>query len=159
VGKPPRSVACDLLSRQTDDDTALLQLEFPGGIPAQILAAFGGPELHRFEILGERGLLLVDPYGSDFVETRTASLDRIRLNQFLDAARALASPRYWLRKVTGSHWHVSYRQALGCFVRGALAGRQPQPDLAAGCATLAWLDAARESARDKRKVAVGNALP
>jgi predicted dehydrogenase len=160
VGHAPRSVACDLLSRHTDDDTALVQLEFPGGIPAQILAAFGGPELHRFEILGERGRLLVDPYGSDVVETRPATLDRVRLDQFVSAARALASPWYWLRKAGGAHLRTSYRNALGCFVRSARAGRQPEPDPVAGCATLAWLDAARESARHNRKVVtVGPALP
>ena len=30
VGQPPCSLSCDLLSRQTDDDVALLQIEFPG---------------------------------------------------------------------------------------------------------------------------------
>jgi predicted dehydrogenase len=154
VGKPPLSVTCDLLSRQTDDDAVLVQLEFPGGVPAQMFAAFGGPELHRFEILGERGRLSVDPYGSDVLETRPATLDHVRLDQFLDAARALASPWYWLRKTAGSHHRTSYRLALRDFVLGALTGRQPQPDLAAGFATLAWIDAARESARDKRRVVV-----
>jgi predicted dehydrogenase len=133
VGTPPSSLSCDLLSRQTDDDIALLQLAFPGGISAQLFGAFGGPEQHRFEILGERGALMVDPYGSEFVETRPAALDGVRLLHLLAAARALASPRYWQRKVSGSHWHVSYRQALGCFVHGAWAGRAQEPDPAAGC--------------------------
>jgi myo-inositol 2-dehydrogenase/D-chiro-inositol 1-dehydrogenase len=154
VGTAPRSVACDLLSRQTDDDTALVQLEFPGGIPAQIFAAFGGPELHRFEVLGERGRLLVDPYASDILEIRPATLDRVRLDRFLGAARALVSPGYWMRKAAGAHQHTSYRHALERFVDGAIGGFQPQPDLAAGLATLTWIDAARESARDKRKTVV-----
>ena len=152
VGHAPRAVACDLLSRGSDDDVAMLQLEFPGGVAAQILAAFGGPELHRFEVLGERGRLLVDPYGADVLEVGPATLDRVRFNRLLDAARALVSPSYWLRRGDGSPLRTSYRDALTCFVRGAITGRQPEPDVAAGCETLAWLDAARTSARENRRV-------
>jgi predicted dehydrogenase len=159
VGAPPRFLSCDLHSRETDDDIAMLQLEFPGGISAQLFAAFGGPEQHRVEIFGERGMVLIDPYGSEFVETRPAALDGIRLLHLLGAARAMASPGYWLRKASGSNWHVSYRQALGCFVHGARAGRAQQPDRAAGCETLAWLEAARESAHEGRRVPVRDALP
>jgi predicted dehydrogenase len=151
IGEPPCSVTCDLLSRHSDDDTAVLQLEFPGGVPVQILAAFAAPETHRFEILGEHGRLLVDVYGADAVEAGPATLDRVRLERFVAAARAIASPRYWLSKVGGSHLHMSYRHALRSFVDGALTGQQPQPDVAEGCAALAWMDAARESARDGRK--------
>lgn len=154
VGEPPQFVACDLHSRSSDDDTALLHLEFPSGIRAQFIALFGGPEQHRFEILGERGGLVVNPDASDLIETRNATMGRVRLNQFLEATRALASPAYWMRKATGEQWRVSYRRALSCFVNAALNREQPQPDLTAGCATLAWLDAARESARQGCKIAV-----
>jgi predicted dehydrogenase len=136
----------------------LLQLEFRGGISAQLLATFGGPELHRFEIIGERGTLVVDPDAFDVIQIRGATLERVRLDPFLAAARALASPSYWWKKATGLHQRVSYQQALACFVDGARTARQPQPDLEAGCATLEWLDAARESARLKRKIAVGHVL-
>ena len=155
----PLSLTCDLVSRETEDDTALLQVEFAGGVSAQLLATFGGPERHHFEIIGENGALSVDPYGSDVVEIRNAGLDRIRFNRFLDGSKALLSPRYWLSKATGSLSHVSYLNALRSFVQGASVGRQPQPDIQAGCVTLAWLDAARESARDKRKVSLENVSP
>jgi hypothetical protein len=96
----------------------------------------------------------VDPYASDILEIRPATLDRVRLDRFLGAARALVSPGYWMRKAAGAHQHTSYRHALERFVDGAIGGFQPQPDLAAGLATLTWIDAARESARDKRKTVV-----
>ena len=159
AGSSPLSLTCDLLSRETEDDTALLQVEFAGGVSAQLVATFGGPERHHFEIVGERGGLSIDPYGSEVVEIRGADLERIRFNRFLDGSKALISPRYWLSKVTGSLSHLSYLNALRCFVQGAIVGQQPQPDLEAGCVTLAWLDAARESARDKRKVFLENVPP
>ena len=156
VDAPPRALSCDLHSRTTDDDTALLQVEFPDGISAQIFAAFGGPEQHRFEILGDRGALVVDPYGSEFVDIRPATLDGMRVSHLRTAAMALASPRYWMRKISRSNWHESYERAFGSFVRAARSGEAAQPDVAAGCNALAWIEAARESAREGRRVIVGD---
>lgn len=158
VNAAPRAVSCDLQSRVTEDDTAVLQVELSGGISAQIFAVFGGPEQHRLEILGERGALVVDPYGSEFVDIRAATLDGVRVSHMRSAAKALASPRYWLEKINKSTWQVSYERALGDFVRAARSGGVVQPDLAAGCETLEWIDAARESAREGRRVPLGDAL-
>jgi predicted dehydrogenase len=152
IGRSPGSVTCKLSSRQTDDDVATLQLEFPDDVTGQILALFGGPCEHRFEIVGENGALVIAPYASDALETRGPGLDQIRRKRLREAASALLSPAYWRSKATGSQGHDSYRHALSCFVAGALHRRQPQPDLAAGGATLAWLDAARESAASGRRV-------
>jgi predicted dehydrogenase len=157
IGKPPCSVACDLLSRHSDDDVALVQLEFPGGISAQLFAAFAGPERHRFDILGERGTLGVDVYGSELVDVRPASLDGVRLRHLLGAARALTSPTYWVQKITRSSWQGSYRHALSGFIHAVRVGAVPQPDLTDGFGSLVWLDAASESARDNRRVSVGTA--
>jgi predicted dehydrogenase len=157
IGKPPCSVVCDLLSRHSDDDVALVQLEFPGGISAQLFAAFAGPEQHRFEILGERGTLGVDVYGSESVDVRPATLDGVRLRHLLGAARALTSPPYWVQKITRSSWQGSYRNALSSFIHAVHVGDVPQPDLTHGFETLVWLDAARESARDKRRVPIETA--
>ena len=157
VNAPPLALSCDLHSRKTDDDTALLHVEFPGGVAAQIFAVFGGPEQHRLEIIGDGGALAVDPYGSEFVEIRNATLDGARVSHLRTAAKALASPRYWMRKITRSNWHESYERAFASFVRAARSGEAAQPDVAAGCNTLAWLEAARESARDGRRVSVGEA--
>jgi myo-inositol 2-dehydrogenase/D-chiro-inositol 1-dehydrogenase len=159
IGAQPHSVFCNLRSQNTQDDVALLQLEFPGGVSAQVCAIFGGPEEHRFEILGERGAIVVNPYGSELVETRPESLDGVRLRHFAGAARALASPDYWLAKMRKSSWHLSYQRALGAFVQGIRAGQSPQPDIAAGCETLVWLDAALESARHTRQVQLASVQP
>lgn len=157
VGTAPCSLTCDLVSRHSDDDVALLQLEFPGGISAQLFAAFAGPEQHRFEIVGERGTLGVDVYGSEFVEIRPAALDGVRLRHLLGAARALTHPPYWARKISGASWRISYSRALRCFVDAVRVGNVQHPDVAQGFETLVWLEAARESARDKRRVSVGPA--
>lgn len=154
VGAQPLSISCDLRSRHTQDDVALVQADFPGDVSAQVCAILGGPEEHRFEILGELGALVVNPYASEFVEMRPASLDGIRLGQFTGATRALMSPAYWKAKLNKSSWRVSYERALHAFVDGIRRGQSPEPDITSGYETLQSIDAAVESARLKGRVAL-----
>lgn len=157
LGTPPQAVSCKLHSRVTEDDVAALHVEFDGGISAQIFAVLGGAEQHRLEILGERGALVVEPYASEFVDVRPATLDGVRVSNLRTAARALANPRYWVRKINHSNWHVSYERAFDSFVHAVQSKSAVQPDLDVGFATLAWLEAARASARDGHRVQLGDA--
>jgi predicted dehydrogenase len=141
-GEAPEAVTIDPASRRTEDDTVIVQLRFPSGVRVQLAAALGASETHRFEIVGEEGMLTVEPFQADALRIAGPTLANVRLKRWTGATSALLSPAYWSGKLAGTQWARSFRAALGAFVEGAAAKRQPEPDLQAGQDTLVWLQQA-----------------
>ncbi len=148
----PVAVGCTLGSLHSEDDTAMLQLEFENGPTAQITASITAVENDRFEISGDAGRIVFDRYRSDKIEIHPPSLERVRLLRAGYAFRDLASFSYWRRKFTDAGPEESYWRALGAFVDAALADRQAAPSLDAGYRGLEIIEAAERSAREGRKV-------
>jgi predicted dehydrogenase len=154
AGAWPDGVACTLRSRESEDDTALVTLTFAGGPAAQILAAIGAVEEDRFEIVGAGGAIAVDRLVSEEIALRPAGLERARARRLALAARALASPAYWARKARGVPRETSYERAFAAFAEAALARRAARPDLDDGARVQEIVEAAEESARTGRRVAL-----
>jgi predicted dehydrogenase len=148
----PIAIACSVRSLHSEDDTAMLQLEFENGPTAQIMASIAAVENDRFEISGDAGRIVFDRYRSDKIEIHPPSLERVRMLRAGYAFRDLASFSYWRGKFTDAGPEVSYWKALEAFVDAALAGRQVSPNLDAGYRGLEIIEAAERSAREGRKV-------
>ena len=130
-----QSVSAQILSTQTEHDTAALDLQLSGGIAAQLSVSLSGGEENRIDIAGSRGKLSVDCYRSAGVEpngTRASSPHR--------AAALLGAALF------GSNMKRSYQQSLDTFLAAVRRGRQPECDLYTGLASLAVIDAAERSA-------------
>ncbi len=135
------SASARILSERGDADTATLDLQLTGGIPAQLLASFRSVDENRLEVFGTRGKLSVDCYRSaevDFVP-RNAS-DRGGPAAFVRSGMAMLRTR-----LAGGTMPQSYQGALTAFVASVASGSQPECDLNAGLASLAVIDAAERS--------------
>lgn len=148
----PVAVGCSLRSLHSEDDTALLQLDFENGPSAQIMASITAVETDRFEIFGDAGRIVIDRYRSEKIEVHPPSLERVRLLRAGYALRDLASTSYWRRKFVDAGPEESYWRALGAFVDAALTGRHVSPNIDVGYRGLEIIEAAERSAREGRKV-------
>ncbi|MDA1178219.1 MAG: Gfo/Idh/MocA family oxidoreductase, partial [Planctomycetota bacterium] len=154
VNSSPLSISCTLRSTYSEDDTAMVQLEFENGVVAQIMASLCAGDNDRLEIYGTAGRLVVDRYRSDRVEIHPMTLDRVRAQRFADAARAFASPSYWKAKLTKGGPEASFWRALGEFADSSLANRSPSPDLLDGLRSLALVEAAERASAERRRMPI-----
>lgn len=154
VDSPPAAISCDLHSMNSEDDTALIQLEFENGVIAQIMACLCAGDHDRIEVYGTEGRLVVDRHRSDRVELHPKTLNRVRARRLADAARAFASPSYWKAKLGKPGPEASFWRALGEFARSSLENRRPKPDLMDGWRALALVDAAERASVEHRKVSI-----
>ncbi len=60
LDRPVEQVAAQVLSRESDQDTATVQLRFAGGVVGQCLHTISGSEVDEVEIIGTNGRLVAD---------------------------------------------------------------------------------------------------
>lgn len=151
-----RDVFAVVRSQRGEGDTAQLQLRLADGLPVQSFYSHNAVDDDRFEIYGSAGRLAVDRYGSLDVElSRPAENYRlVTLKRLWRGLRSLRHGRRWLAKMHAPAHEPSYTSALERFVAAARANRPAGPDFLDGYRSLAIIDAAEESARTGRVVAV-----
>ena len=147
LDRRPAKVQCTLASVRTEHDSAAVQLEFADGLIAQILSSFTAGENDRIEVLGDSGKVIIDRYRHSRLSQHPADLAGVRLNQFVQASRALSSPSYWRRKFSGAGPEVSYERSLSEFADAVLNGREASPDIANGYSTMQLTSAAELAAK------------
>lgn len=147
LGRNPASVACNLSSVQTEDDTSNVQMTYEDGVVSHIFTSINASEEHRLEITGTDGTMLIDLNRSDRVEILGATLDRARLLKLTAATHAFGNPAYWRSKFKAGVGEVSFERLLSAFCQAALRDQQIHPDLIDGYRSLSIVEAAEESAR------------
>ena len=144
-------VTATILSRHTEDDTALLELELAQGPRAHLFVSLAASELEQVEVHGDRARLSVSRFTSlDVAVTDNPSNFVGTLKQVARSAGALRNLGSAVRARRAPLREPGYALALDQFL-GAVhrGGRKatPEPDLADGYACLAVLDAAERSSR------------
>lgn len=147
VDDPVVDVLATVSSRVSENDTATLTLRLRRGAVAQLAFGYGLVDAMRLEIDGDGGRLVVDRrrHQRAFIETPGET----QLGRMLRAADDARRLRYVLEKRSAPGGEPSHGAALRRFVAAALAGDRVQPDLAAGRACAAVLDAAERSLRSE----------
>jgi myo-inositol 2-dehydrogenase/D-chiro-inositol 1-dehydrogenase len=149
-----REVACvtaTVLSRHTEDDTALLELELAHGPRAHLFVSLAASELEQVEVHGDRARLSASRFTSlDVAVKENPSNFFGTLRQVARSAGALRKLGSALRARRAPLRDPGYALALDQFL-GAVhqGGRKatPEPDLADGYACLAVIEAAERSSR------------
>jgi predicted dehydrogenase len=146
-------VKADIQSRQSEADTAFVQMRLESGLIVQSLFAFGAADEERFEIHGRDGTLTVDRSRHQDVRFERPARRWRRLRRAAHALAQVVHAPYVLEKRFVPGHEPSHRIALGRFVAAAAGdGRPVDPDLDDGYACVAVVDAAERSARERRAV-------
>jgi len=155
---PIREVYADIRSRQSEGDSAMLQLRLANGLPIQAFFALNTVEEDRWEIHGQAGKLQIDRYASTEVEVIEPTPARLSLAFLQRGWRTLARGPSLLRGFLTPPQEPSYRAALVHFVDAVRAKRTVHPDLWDAYRSLAVIAAAEESARIKQAVIMPDLL-
>jgi predicted dehydrogenase len=147
-------VSARVWSQRSEDDSASLQLHLTGGLVVESFFSMAALDEDRFEIYGEAAKLAVDRYASWDVEVTDPSRQHGRLTRLTQGVRRLTSSPYTLQKLLAPGNEPSYRAALAHFVAAVRAGQPASPDLRDGYRSLQVVEAAEESARTGRPVAL-----
>lgn len=144
-------VSATILSRDTEDDTALLELELAGGPHAHLFVSLAAAELEQVEVHGDRARLSVSRFTSlDVTVTENPSNPLGTLRRGVRSAGALRNLGSVLRARLAPLREPGYALALDQFLGAIQRGggkATPKPDLADGYACLAVLEAAERSSR------------
>jgi myo-inositol 2-dehydrogenase / D-chiro-inositol 1-dehydrogenase len=151
------TVSADLRSIESEHDTATLQLGLTNGCLAQVLCSLSTVDDDRVEIHGSAGRLGVDRYRSLHVEVAPASAGGTigsAARRFASEVRALP---YAITKLRSPMHDPSFPAALSEFVGAVAARRHASPSLEDGLVALAVVEAAEQSARTGRIIALESA--
>lgn len=156
LGEEVAEVRAARASVLSDDDTAAFTMTLAGGLLAQAWVTMAGVTESRFEVVGERGMLVADRYAGTLRRLppeppwsrparARAGLERLQRNarELLAVARPAALD-------------ATYRGALGAFGRAVATGRPEPPDVEDGVRSLAIVIAAEESAASGRATPVAS---
>jgi predicted dehydrogenase len=144
-------VTATVLSRCTEDDTALLELELEQGPRAHLFVSLAASELEQMEVHGDRARLSVSRFTSlDVAVTENPSNFLGTLRQVARSAGAFRNLGSAMRARRAPLREPGYALALDRFL-GAVhqGGRRatPEPNLADGYACLAVIEAAERSSK------------
>lgn len=144
-------VSATILSRHTEDDTALLELDLEHGPRAHLFVSLAASELEQVEVHGERARLSVSRFTSlDVAVTDNPSNFFGTLERIARSAGALRGLGSAVRARRAPLREPGYALALDHFIGAVQQGNRkatPAPDLADGYACLAVIDAAERSSR------------
>jgi predicted dehydrogenase len=154
-----REVRASVASVLSDDDTASFTMTLGSGLLAQAWVTLAGITESRFEIVGERGMLVADRYAGTLrrlpPEPPWSRPHRARAG----LARLGRDSRELLAVARPLDIGATYRSALSAFAAAVSAGGPASPDIADGVRSLEVVIAAEESARTGRPAAVPLAAP
>lgn len=137
-----RSVRAEVESRETEDDSAMLELRLDGGVVVRSRFSLCSALEERFEIVGREGSLFVDRMRHRDVVVRAPGGAVARRARY-----ATAAARYlWLQLRTPGR-EPSFLGALSRFVADARGGATTSPDLHDGLRSLEIVLAAEASSR------------
>lgn len=148
LGGPVRSVTA-VMDAPGAEDTLSVVLEFESGALGTIDASYHGPEGafdDRLEVFGDRGIAEVT--GCEAFFERFAPADGPRLRVWSGGA--------WTEDPVRGSWDASVRESVGAALAALAAGEAPPVDGAAGRETVALIEAAYRSAREGRRVPIGD---
>jgi len=128
-GQAVCEVAATLRSVHSEDDTATVELRLAGGMQVQSFFSLDAVDEDRFEIYGRGGKLIIDRQRLGLVESLFEKMGRPRREP-------------------------SYAAALQHFVAAAEGRLRAEPDFEDGRRSLAIVEAAEESARTGRAIAL-----
>jgi predicted dehydrogenase len=159
LGSEVREVYARVWSQRTEGDNAMLELRLDSGLVVQSFFSLIAVDEDRFEIYGEAGKLAVDRYLSLDAELTDPTRSQARARWVWGGLQRLIPSPHALQKILAPGNEPSYGAALAHFVAAARANQPASPDLQDGYRSLAVLEAAEESARTGRPVAVVDPLP
>nr|CAA9211824.1 GH109 [uncultured Armatimonadetes bacterium] len=157
-GQPVCEVSAAVLSQRSEvPDSAVLNLRLAGGLLVQTFVSLSAVDEDKFEFYGSAGKLTVDRYYSVDVEVAGPRRDEAtRLKAIKQGLHSVAKSPYLLEKRRAVGNEPSYQAALGQFVTAAGGGGAAglRPDLLDGYRSLRVVEAAEESVRTGRVVAL-----
>ena len=160
TGLEAQTVSAVTRSRYSDEDSAVLTTQLEGGVDVQSFFSLTSIDEDRIEIYGTTGKLAVDRMSSLGVEStppQAAGGRRLGTISRRVVATAAGAP-HLIAKLRSPLNEPSFKPALEHFVDCIRRGSQPSPDLDDGYASLAIIDAAKQSAECGSTVAVRKSL-
>ena len=155
LGQEVVRVSARIRTVRYDDDTAVLDMELESGVSAQSFFTYGSIEDNSVEVFGQTGRLSVNHYSSlDVRMTRPNRGSSDHLEPLRRGLGGLGRAGYALRKRRAVLHDPSYAHAMAHFVSAARSSSFEGPDILDGYACAAVIEAAEESAREKRTVDV-----
>lgn len=153
LGEEVRRVCASVATVLADEDTASFAMTLSSGRLAQAWVTLAGITESRFEVVGERGMLVADRYAGTlrFVPLEPAWSRVSRAREGL--ARLGRDSRALFEVAQPLAIGATYCAALEAFTAAVAAGRSASPDIEDGFRSLAVVLAAEESARTGRAVA------
>jgi predicted dehydrogenase len=146
-GEDVTEVRAQTASTHAEDDSATLQMRLRNGVLVSSMFSFGGVDLDRIEIFGDRGVLRADRTLSTACELIPRDRPQARLRQVSNSLSFLWRPGAILSKRTPGG-DPSYRPAMEHFVQSALAGSPCSPDFDDGLRAVQVILAAHRSAQE-----------
>lgn len=145
-----REVSASVRSIFSEDDDASITMTMESGLHMDSRVSFATVRENRFEVLGDRGRIVVDRVAG---RMRVDPLDapsgaRARLTRA--ATRLTRAPRA-VRSIPSRGEDPSYRSALSTFARAVRERTHPSPDIEDGERSLAIVLAAEIAAREGRR--------
>lgn len=148
-------VSAQLLSQESEHDSALVQMRLAGGLPVQSFFTLGSVVEDRFEVYGRAGKLSFDRHTSAGVAFEPAAFEYGRGAQLRRELRRLAGG---VRRVLRAPGEPSFAAALTAFAEAAAGRRSDYPTLEDGYRSLAVLAAAERAASTGESVDVPTRL-
>ena len=146
LGEEIVEVSAQITSRNSEDDTAALQMSTVNGVSVHLFSTFDAIDDASIEVWGEEGKLVIQRYGSLRVEHQSTGAQgpMRRLTGMLPTPAGLR----WAMRKRYAPCHVpSYEEALRRFVRAVRRGEQTWPDAEDGVRALAVIEAAETSSK------------
>ncbi len=142
LGREARRCRCTLDSRQSDDDGVDLEVDFGGDVFLRGHYGFEEVAETRFEIVGEKGAVLVDRIRH---QDAVFSPNRGAAGRIVKGHGAISNLLYRWEKQRAPGHEPSHRTLMEGFVEDCLEGRPGSPGLTEGWRCMQVLDAARKS--------------
>jgi len=143
-------IACTLLSRRSERDTAFISATLSSGCVAQCSLAFGAAETDRIDVFGEEGALTLDRLRGSLA----ARPDRFGYTTRAALGRATAAIASAVGDLTRARGEPSYRSALSAWLEKIAGGRQVLPTLEEGAHLHELVETATEASKRGERVAL-----
>jgi myo-inositol 2-dehydrogenase / D-chiro-inositol 1-dehydrogenase len=155
LGNDITEIYARVRSHATEDDNAALEYKTSGNIDIQSYFSINSADEDKIEVYGTRGKLTADRYNSLNVEIDTSdSAEKGGLRSLKRGIRSLMKSPNLGDKILATGREPSFELAISHFVSAVRGLHEASPDLHDGYRCLAVLEAAEESARTGRVIAL-----